>query len=154
MPKLGMEPIRRAALVKATIDEIGRAGSLDVPVSRIARSAGVSTALAHHYFGAKEELFLAAMRHILDLFGVAARDGLAQAHTPRARLEAVIRAGFDAQQFRGQVVGAWLNFYVAAQTSSEAQRLLNVYHQRLRSNLIHDLRPLVGARAALGPGRI
>jgi TetR/AcrR family transcriptional repressor of bet genes len=51
MPKLGMEPIRRAALVSATISEIGRAGSLDVTVSQIARRAGMSSALAHHYFG-------------------------------------------------------------------------------------------------------
>ena len=48
MPKIGMEPIRRAALVKATIAEIGRAGSLDVTVSQIAKRAGMSSALAHH----------------------------------------------------------------------------------------------------------
>ena len=83
MPKLGMEPIRRAALVKATIDEIGQAGSLDVTVGRIARRAGVSAALAHHYFGGKEDLFLAAMRHILALFGAAVRDRLTGATTPR-----------------------------------------------------------------------
>ncbi len=147
MPKLGMEPIRRAALVKATIDCIGQAGSLDVTVSRIARRAGVSAALAHHYFGAKEDLFLAAMRHILSLFGAGVRAGLQGARTPRARLEAVIRASFQAEQFRGHVVGAWLNFYVAAQTVPEAQRLLRIYQRRLRSNLVHDLRPLVGARA-------
>ena len=46
MPKVGMEPIRKAALVKATIVEIGRAGSLDVTVSQIAKRAGMSSALA------------------------------------------------------------------------------------------------------------
>ncbi|NBT31880.1 MAG: TetR family transcriptional regulator, partial [Rhodobacteraceae bacterium] len=65
MPKLGMEPIRRAALVKATITEIGVQGSLDVTVSQIAKRAGMSSALAHHYFGGKEDIFLAAMRHTL-----------------------------------------------------------------------------------------
>ncbi|MEJ1999680.1 MAG: TetR family transcriptional regulator, partial [Maritimibacter sp.] len=59
MPKLGMEPIRRAALVKSAIAEIGEAGSLDVTVSRIAKRAGVSSALAHHYFGGKEDLLIA-----------------------------------------------------------------------------------------------
>ena len=53
MPKVGMEPIRRGALVQATIHEIGRAGSLDVTVTQIAKRAGMSSALAHHYFGAK-----------------------------------------------------------------------------------------------------
>ena len=67
MPKLGAEPIRRAALVKATIEAVGAAGSLDVTVAQIARRAGMSSALAHHYFGSKEQIFLAAMRSILTL---------------------------------------------------------------------------------------
>jgi TetR/AcrR family transcriptional repressor of bet genes len=44
-------------------------------------------------------------------------------------------------------VGAWLNFYVMAQTMPEAAKLLDIYHRRLRSNLRHALRPLVGDRA-------
>lgn len=142
-----MEPLRRAALVDATIDCIGRAGSLDVTVGQIARAAGVSSALAHHYFGAKEQIFLAAMRHILTLFGGTVRLDLAKAETPRARLEAIVRTSFDAGQFRRPVVSAWLNFYVQAHLSEEAQRLLTVYQRRLHSNLVHALRPLVGMRA-------
>ena len=37
MPKVGMEPIRRSALVQATIAEIGAAHSLDVTVGQIAK---------------------------------------------------------------------------------------------------------------------
>ena len=92
MPKLGMEPIRREALVKATIAEIGAAGSLDVTVSQIARRAGMSSALAHHYFGGKVQIFLAAMRHILTEYGGEVRAALAKA-PPDRRLEALIAAG-------------------------------------------------------------
>lgn len=147
MPKLGMEPIRKAALVQATIHEIGRTGSLDVTVSQIARRAGMSTALAHHYFGGKEQMFLAAMRHVLTLYGAEVRGALATAEGPRGRLLAIIRASFSPGNFRREVVGAWLNFYVLARTVPEARRLLDVYHGRLRSNLVHALRPLAGAQA-------
>ncbi len=148
MPKLGMEPIRRAALVKATIGEVGRAGSLDVTVGQIAKRAGMSTALAHHYFGAKDQIFLAAMRHILTEYAAAVRAALARAQGPRARLEAIVRAGFAPDQFQGDVVSAWLTFYVQAQTTAEARRLLTVYQRRLRSNLLFDLRKLTGAADA------
>lgn len=148
MPKLGMEPIRKAALVNATISEIGRTGSLDVTVSQIAKRAGMSSALAHHYFGGKEAMFLAAMRHVLTLYGAEVRGALAVAQGPQARLQAVVRASFSPANFRREVVGAWLNFYVMAQTMPEAARLLEVYQRRLRSNLRHDLRSLVGPRAA------
>ena len=147
MPKVGMEPIRRAALVKATIVEIGRSGSLDVTVSQIAKRAGMSSALAHHYFGSKEQIFLAAMRHILSLYGAEVRGALAMADGPRDRLAAILRASFSALNFRREVVGAWLNFYVLAQTRPEARRLLKIYQRRLHANLVHDLKPLVGDRA-------
>jgi TetR/AcrR family transcriptional repressor of bet genes len=147
MPKLGMEPIRKEALVKATIVEIGLAGSLDVTVSQIARRAGMSSALAHHYFGSKEEIFLAAMRHILTLYGAEVRGALTVARGPRARLEAILHASFSPGNFRREAVSAWLNFWVLAQTVPEARRLLAIYQRRLRSNLLSGLRPLAGARA-------
>lgn len=147
MPKLGMEPIRRAALVKATIDEIGEARSLDVTVAQIARRAGMSSALAHHYFGGKDQMFLAAMRQILGIYGAEVRGALAAAEGHRGRLRALVRANFAQGSFRREVIGAWLNFYVLSQTQAEAKRLLRVYQRRLQSNLVHDLRPLIGARA-------
>ncbi len=147
MPKLGMEPIRKEALVKATITEIGRTGSLDVTVSQIAKRAGMSSALAHHYFGSKEDIFLAAMRHILTLYGAEVRGALATTTTPQARLNAILAASFSASNFRREAVSAWLNFWVLAQSVPEAKRLLAVYQRRLRSNLLACLRPLAGDRA-------
>lgn len=147
MPKIGMEPIRRDALVKATIAEIGAVGSLEVTVSRIARRAGMSSALAHHYFGSKQALFLAAMRHVLSVYAAEVRAELAAARGPRERASAVIRAGFAESSFGREAVGAWLNFYVLAQRAPQARRLLGVYQRRLHSNLVHALRPLAGAAA-------
>lgn len=142
MPKLGMEPIRRSALVEATIHEIGQRGTLDVTVGQIARRAGMSPALAHHYFGSKEQIFTAAMRHVLSLYGAEVRGALAMAKTPRERIEAIIRASFSPRQFRDETVSAWLNFYVQAQKSAGAKRLLHVYQRRLRSNLHHAVRQM------------
>ena len=160
MPKLGMEPIRKAALVKATIAEIGAVGSLDVTVAQIARRAGMSSALAHHYFGGKEQIFLAAMRHILALYGAEVRAALANINgpsgrnaCPKARILAVIGASFADSNFRQEVVSAWLHFYVLAQTVPEARRLPRVYQRRLRANLLYGLRPLfVGMPGAAETG--
>lgn len=144
---MSAEPQRRSQLVEAAIREIGLTGTLDVTVGQIAKRAGVSPALAFHYFGDKDRLFLAAMRHILRTYGDEVRATLSGAATPRARLEAVIGASFGPTNFRADVISAWLSFYLLARRSEEAQRLLAVYHRRLRSNLVHDLRPLAGLRA-------
>ncbi|MEX0370745.1 MAG: transcriptional regulator BetI [Tateyamaria sp.] len=140
MPKLGMEPIRRAALVKATIAEIGEAGSLDVTVGQIAKRAGMSTALAHHYFGGKHQIFLAAMGQILRDFRSEVVETLGKARTPRARAEALIAASFAPSCFAPATVGAWMTLYAHATTHPETHRLLILYQRRLRSNLTHALR--------------
>lgn len=138
---------RKQQLLEATIHEIGVSGSLNVTVGQIAKRAGVSSALAFHYFGDKERLFLASMRYILTIYGAEVRGALALASEPRKRVEGVIRASFSPSNFRADTIAAWLNFYVLAQSSDEARRLLSVYHRRLHSNLTRDLRPLVGPRA-------
>lgn len=147
MPKLGMEPIRREALVSATVAEIGAQGSLDVTVSAIAKRAGMSSALAHHYFGGKEQIFVAAMRHTLTLYGAEVRIALKTARTPHQRVAAIVNSSFSSTQFAPDTIAAWLNFYVLAQTVPSAARLLRVYQGRLRSNLRDALRPLIGDRA-------
>lgn len=150
MPKIGMEPLRRLELVDAAISEIGLRGSLDVTVTQIAQRAGVSSALAHHYFGSKENILTAAMRRILSMLGDDLRAAQRTASTNIERLHAIVQANFSERNFQPDVIAAWLAFYVSAQTSPDAHRLLSVYHRRLRSNLLHDLRPLIGPRADQG----
>ena len=144
---LSIESKRKSQLIEATIQEIGESGSLEVSVSTIARRAGVSSALAFHYFGGKEQLFLAVMRQILTDYAAEVRTALGASQGPRERLAALIKVSFSPSHFRPDVVAAWLNFYVLAQRSPQAKRLLSIYHRRLRSNLLYDLKPLVGSHA-------
>ncbi len=154
MPRIGMEPKRRRALIDATIAAIGERGSIDVTMSEIAGLAGVSSALAHHYFGAKTDLLQATMRHLLSELGADCRAALAGVSTPRQRVSAVIAVNFSEKQFRPDIIAAWLAFYVEAQRSAATRRLLRVYARRLHSNLMSGLTALLdrptAARAAEG----
>ncbi len=147
MPKIGAEAVRKAQLIEAAIRSVGRSGSLDVTVAQIAREAGMSSALAHHYFGSKTQIFLAAMRQILTNYRDAVRQGLQGCETPAARLEAIVEASFARPNFDRETVAAWMNFYALALIEPEAARLLAVYHRRIHSNLVFNLRPLVGDRS-------
>lgn len=149
MPKLGMQPIRSTALIEAVITEIGKSGTMDVTVSQIARRAGMSSALAHHYFGSKNKMFVAAMRHIMTKFGQEVRENLSGKSDAQERLEIVIRTSFSEENLHPDTVSAWLNFYVFAQKSGEVARLLRVYHNRLETNLRHELRRLVPGKEAM-----
>lgn len=146
MPKIGMEELRRKDLICATIHTIGQRGSLDVTVAQIARKAGVSAALAHHYFGGKDQLLLATMRHLLSELGADLRKALQgqpnQEPSPRERLSLIIGVNFSATQFAHETIAAWLTFYAHAQQSQEMRRLLRIYARRLHSNLSFALAQL------------
>ena len=137
-----MEPLRRRALIDATVAAIGERGSLDVTMSDIAGRAGVSAALAHHYFGAKDALLNATMRSLLADLGREAGEALRRAEGPRARISAIVGVNFSEPQFSAEVIAAWLAFYVEAQRSPDMRRLLSIYARRLHSNLVHALKRL------------
>lgn len=145
MPRIGMEPLRRKALVDAALRTIGSHGSLDVTMSEIAREAGVSAALAHHYFGSKQQLVIATIQSLLARLRADLVAALQDTSDARKRLSAVIRVSFHADQFDAETVAAWLAFYVEAQRSDAVRRLLIIYTRRLRSNLKHALAQLCPA---------
>lgn len=148
MPKLGMEPVRRRALISAAIEAIHARGMGSLTMGDIARRAGVSSALAHHYFGSKDELLIATMRHLLDELGAEIRRRAGGAETPLARAEAIVEGNFAPEQFRPAVISAWLAFYLQSQHDGEAARLLKVYLRRLESNLVHALGEMMPPDAA------
>jgi TetR/AcrR family transcriptional repressor of bet genes len=143
MPKLGMGPIRRRQLVEAAIAVIHEQGFANATVARIARQAGISSGMVHHYFKSKEDLLFATMRHLLAELRSDAIARLARAAGPDERIRAIIDACFGEEQFEEQVFSAWLALYGNARHSGRLRSILSLYHRRLRSSLVHELRRLV-----------
>ncbi|MDJ0932945.1 transcriptional regulator BetI [Breoghania sp.] len=148
MPRIGMEGARKRALISATVETIHECGFCDATVADIARRAGVSGGLALHYFGSKKSLLTETMRHLLADLARELKEEREKAHTPRQRISAVIAASFAPSQFRAPVISAWLAFYLQAETDPETQRLLQVYHRWLISNLTHEFRTCVHRRGS------
>lgn len=145
MPKVGMEPIRRQQLIKATMAAIDEVGLADATVMRIARHAGVSAGIISHYFGGKDGLLEATMRQILSDLGAAVaarRRGLATS-SPRAHLGAIIDGNFDGSQVTGPVAKTWLAFWASSMHKPELARLQQVNDRRLYANLCHQFRRLM-----------
>ena len=158
MPKRGMKPIRRQQLIDAAIASIHEHGFSSATVARIARKAGVSTGIVHHYFADKNDLLAATMRAMLDILRREAIERMRVARSPVERIYAIIHASYGDAQFGEEVFSAWLALYGNARDSQKLQRILRIYHKRLHSNLVYNLIPLIGrARAhevALGIGAL
>ncbi len=148
MPKLGMAPIRRQQLVEATIAVIREQGFSRATVARIARRAGISSGLVHHYFLDKDELLFATMRFLLADLRRDAVARLAGLQAPRDRIVAIIDACFGEAQFDEGVFSTWLALYGNARLAEPLQRILAIYHSRLRSGLVHDLKKILNPEEA------
>jgi TetR/AcrR family transcriptional repressor of bet genes len=144
-----MEAERRRSLIHATVDAIHERGYSDITMAQIAKRAGVSGGLVHHYFGSKDQLLAATMRHLLTELGRAITEGLAKAETPRERISAIIAGNFSVDQFQPAVIAAWLAFYVQSRTTNSNGRLLKIYAARLASNLTFNLRAFMPREDAL-----
>jgi TetR/AcrR family transcriptional regulator, transcriptional repressor of bet genes len=143
MPRTGAESQRRKALIDAAVHMIGQNGSLDVSVKQIADLAGMSPALAFHYFGDKDAIIIETMRHLLRQFSREATSQLTGVADPIGRVQAIIAASFAPSQFDRRSIAAWLVFYLHAYSSEQAARLLHIYTRRLHSNLLEPLRKLL-----------
>lgn len=143
MPKLGMAPIRRKQLVEAAIAVIHEDGFAHATVARIARRAGISSGMVHHYFTDKDDLLFATMRHLLSDLRADAVERLSRAASPYDRICAIIDACFGDSQFDERVFSAWLALYGNARNSERLSDILTVYHRRLRSSLLHDLKRIM-----------
>ncbi len=151
MPKIGMGPVRKRAFVEAAIRAIHEKGFTQLTMADVAREAGVSAGLIHHYLGSKETLLTETMRFLLNELQRCVQERLAEASTPQERLDAIIESSFDSVQMEPATVSAWLAFYVQAQRNEETAKLLTIYSRRLHSNLVSAYRahlPLEEARCA------
>ncbi|PCE21988.1 transcriptional regulator BetI [Paraburkholderia acidicola] len=136
MPKLGMREVRRAQLIDATLLTIDQAGLSGTTLASVAQRANISTGIVSHYFGDKDGLLEATMRHILrDLWAATTRRRNAAKTQPRARLRAVVAANFDVSQVSGPVMKTWLAFWTESMHEPELRRLQRVNTRRLYSNL-------------------
>ena len=57
---------RRAAILVAARESFAAQGFRGTTIRGVARAAGVDPALVHHYFGSKDDLFLAALEVPID----------------------------------------------------------------------------------------
>src|SRR2546427_1614844 len=75
-PKRGVAPLRRTAIVRATVRCLARDGYTGLTMKKVAREAGVSQGILHYYFADKRAILVAALETVtadLDRRGGAAQ---------------------------------------------------------------------------------
>jgi len=142
------EEARRVQLIEVTIDSLAEVGYVGTTLAEIARRAGVSPGLVSHYFGDKDGLLEAAFRTLARTLAVRVRARLAQARTPRARVQAVIDTNLAPEEFDQRTGTAWLAFWGQVLHVRGLKRVQTAYQRRMLSNLRSDLRRMIPGEEA------
>jgi betaine-aldehyde dehydrogenase len=137
------EEARRVQLIEVTVDSLAEVGYVGTTLAEIARRAGVSPGLVAHYFDDKDGLLEAAFRTLARTLAVRVRARLALAHTPRARVQAVIDTNLAPEEFDRRTGTAWLAFWGQVLHVRGLKRVQTAYQQRMLSNLRSDLRQMI-----------
>ena len=150
MTRRRIRDIRHDEFVAATIRGVHAHGFGRVTMAEIAKEAGSSAASIAYYFGSKEKLMEATMRHLLTVLKQAMLDRYAEAQTPRERLIAVIDANFDDRLFTPAQCSVWVQFWSHAPYAPNLSRLHKINRARVQSHVeaeVHQLCPALKSSA-------
>ena len=146
MARVGTEKLRKQELIQATIKSIENHGFQGTTILTISRQANMSAGIISHYFGSKQGLILATIRHLLEEL----KQGLLQQIidceqplTPELRLQMIVDTNFACFQQSTSVTRTWLCFSAQALHDPELARLQSVNSRRLQSNLLHSYRQII-----------
>ena len=111
-PKVGMGPVRREQIVRATVRCLARDGYTRLTMKKVARAAGVSQGILHYYFADKRAMLVATLTAVsrdLDRRVAAAQSRATR--DPAARLRALVRACLDVAVRQPEVWVVFLEFW-------------------------------------------
>jgi TetR/AcrR family transcriptional regulator, transcriptional repressor of bet genes len=139
MPLVRIDDLRREELIRAAFNVMKREGLHYATLAKIAKEAGVSKGLVHHYFRNKQQLIELTMRYVHARKAAEVAKRLRASRTPSERLWAVVSVVLDEEYLQPGFCHAWISFNTEAYSNSTLARLQRAIHRRERSNLADAL---------------
>jgi TetR/AcrR family transcriptional regulator, transcriptional repressor of bet genes len=132
-PKVGVAPVRRAQIVRATIRCLARDGYTGLTMKKVARQARVSQGILHYYFRDKRAILVAALETVVaDLDRrVAAAQGSRQ-RDPRTRLRALVSACLETAVEDCDVWVVFVEFWGEMMHDHELRAMNGAIYERTR----------------------
>ncbi|TXK81834.1 TetR/AcrR family transcriptional regulator [Paenibacillus sp. N3.4] len=91
MPKVGMEPKRRAEVINATLMCISTHGIDGMTLDKVAEYADCSKGVVTYYFKNKDNLIIEAFRSFLAYYGLKIQSQIQHTMTPEAMIEVTLK---------------------------------------------------------------
>ena len=140
MRSRSIRTIRRAELSRAAFEAVILYGLRKTTLEKVGEIAGVSKGVVLHHFKDKSALLEAVFRRSNSLLSESVVELCRYAETPYERLWAIIVSNFYEAIFNRQVCQAWVSLISEVPHNQECQRVQIANNERIRSNLMHELK--------------
>jgi TetR/AcrR family transcriptional repressor of bet genes len=145
-----MKPLRRQQLIDATLESIAQYGLQNTTIITISRIAGLSSGIISHYFGGKQGLIEATVKHLLEQLKIALLERVtSQILEPKDRLKMIIAANFTPLQRSISATKTWLSFWAQSMHEPGLARVQHIISKRLYSNLLFSFNQLLNNESAV-----
>ncbi len=141
--RLSIEQLRRQELAAAAYEILQEEGIAGTTLAKVAERAGMSKGIVLHYFKGKDALLETVMRHANSLLRDEVVRLMAEAKSPRERVEAIVAGNFSPKFFKPEICNAWLSLCAEVPRNANFARIQRAIHARMRSNLMSALRQLL-----------
>jgi TetR/AcrR family transcriptional repressor of bet genes len=142
-PRHDIRARRREELRRAAYETAGKYGFHALTLTRVARRAGVSKGIVHHYFVDKQDLIEQTVRFAHAEYRKEVVDRLRKASSPSEKLWSIVDGTFAPAIFQPPYRRLWLSIFEAAKTDPRLARLCAVLDRRSVTNMTVVLRHLV-----------
>jgi TetR/AcrR family transcriptional regulator, transcriptional repressor of bet genes len=142
-PRRDIRTRRREELRRAAYETAGKHGFQALTVAGIARRAGISKGIVHHYFDSKQDVIEHAVRFAHAEYRKAVVSRLSKARSPSEKLWSIVEGTFAPAIFQPPYRRLWLSIFEAARTNPRLARLCAILDRRSVTNMRVVLRHLV-----------
>ena len=154
MRSSSIRSIRRAELSRAAFEAVVEFGLRKTTLDKVGEIAGVSKGVVLHHFKDKSALLEAVFRRSNTLLSESLIELYRHAETPYERLWAIVVANFSESIFNQRVCQAWVSLISEVPHNVQCQRVQIANNERIRSNLMHELRNFLPVEEAENVARL
>lgn len=143
MARKSIGEIRRQELIEAAYQLLITEGLQSLTVEKVARAAGASKGIVHHYFRDKLQLIEAALVHLSTFPGGVTSLRLKGAQSASERIWSIVASNLRQEIFQPSVCRAWLALCADASLYPEAKKTVKQYYSLMEKELVTAFRDLV-----------
>lgn len=143
MSRVSISKIRKLELERAALEVVYEKGFRGMTLEQVARHAGISKGIVHHYFLNREELVAGLVRYGNRVYAEIALERIKSAKSPSERLWAIIYARVAPELFQPPYWRAYLPILEEGIQHKQIPRIYSAINARGRSNVAFALRSLL-----------